>query len=277
MAKLLEKKKSEILFVTGIIFLIISMIGKVMDVHSETISSIDYETIDTKNISAPKVAEKRVEVDNSIINQVIHLLSNSDTEQPLGPLEEVALPSKKEKEEKEQSQQTEEAAAQPEVTVPEIVWRLPTERGRVTQNPSYGHVAYDITSPRGSYETIYPISDGYISGIYRDNAGALIVTVLHIFNGKKYTSQYVHLSSYDPGIYVGKRVDTNTPLGKMGTTGYSTGVHLHIALLDCALFDKNDPYCKDLNDFFQYGRIRFQQGYIGLGSVINMPAVWNTR
>ena len=149
--------------------------------------------------------------------------------------------------------------------------------GTISQNPHYGHVALDITSPRGSNELIFPVANGTISSIYRDGAGALIVTVLHNVNGKKYTSQYVHLSSYANGLYVGKPVTINDCLGKMGSTGYSTGVHLHLAVVDCALFDPNDPNCSDLNGFFRYGRYRLGQGYIGLGTMMNVPGSWSSR
>lgn len=160
---------------------------------------------------------------------------------------------------------------------PKQIWHLPTEIGRITQNPSYGHVAYDITSYRGSGEVIFPVANGIVSGIYTDRAGALIVTVLHNVNGQKYTSQYAHLSRYAQGLHIGQAVTINDSLGCMGTTGYSTGVHLHFALLDCALFDPNDPYCKDLNGFFNYGKRRFSQGFFGLGALIYVPAEWNSR
>ena len=156
-------------------------------------------------------------------------------------------------------------------------WHLPTEMGIISQNPHYSHMALDITSPRGSGEVIYPVYDGVISGIYTDIHGALIVTILHDINGKKYTSQYVHLSRYQDGLYVGKTVSYLDPIGWMGTTGYSTGVHLHLAVLDCALFDSTDTNCKDLNGFFRYGNQRVSEGYLGLGSHIIVPANWNQR
>ena len=104
-----------------------------------------------------------------------------------------------------------------------------------------------------------------------------IVTIRHNINGNIYTSQYVHLSRYAEGLYVGKPVTINDCIGKMGTTGISTGVHLHIAVLDnCNLFGEGNN-CRDLNSFYRYGRVRFSNGYRGLGSVINVPATWNSR
>ena len=157
----------------------------------------------------------------------------------------------------------------------EKIWYLPTEQGRITTYPNYGHIAYDITSPRGQGEIIYPVARGTISSIYTDGAGALIVTVRHYIDGKNYTSQYVHLSRY-ADIHVGQDVTPFTPLGWIGTTGYSTGVHLHVALLDCNLYESND-ICADLNGFFSFGRARLSQGFYGLGSVIYVPDSWNSR
>jgi len=154
---------------------------------------------------------------------------------------------------------------------------LPTEKGIVTQYPSYRHIAYDITSPRGSNENIFPIANGEISAIYEDSAGAKIVTIRHNINGVMYTSQYVHLASYAAGLYVGKPVTINDCIGKMGTTGISTGIHLHISVVDnCDLFG-SEGNCRDLNSFYRHNRTRFSNGFRGLGSVINVPPVWNSR
>ena len=160
---------------------------------------------------------------------------------------------------------------------PKQVWYLPTEVGRITQYPHYGHAAYDITSPRGTNELIFPVANGTITDIYRDPAGALVVTIFHYIDGKGYTSQYAHLSSFSPNIYIGKHVTVNDYLGRMGSTGYSTGVHLHLALVDCALYNPDDPNCRDLNSFFRYANLRVNQGYYGLGYHIFMPASWNSR
>ena len=212
-----------------------------------------YESINIKNISAVNVSEKLQGVSTSL-----SFLYRKD---------EVSYHFKGVA--REQEKVTEN------VSTP--TWHLPTEMGIISQNPHYRHMALDITSPRGSKEVIYPVYDGVISGIYTDMYGALIVTILHNINGQKYTSQYVHLSRYKEGLYVGKPVSYLDPIGWMGTTGYSTGVHLHLAVLDCALFDANDANCKDLNGFFSYGKRRINEGYLGLGSHIIVPGSWNQR
>lgn len=160
---------------------------------------------------------------------------------------------------------------------PKRIWYLPTEMGTITSYVNASHFALDITSPRGTAEPIYPVANGTISGIYRDSAGAKIVTVNHNINGQNYTSQYVHLSSYAPDLYVGKPVTINDYLGFMGRTGIATGVHLHLAVVDCSIFDANDGNCSSLNGFFRYGRQRYYQGFLGLQSVMNVPTTWYSR
>lgn len=169
----------------------------------------------------------------------------------------------------------EEQAEVKNLTANTRIWYLPTEYGIITQYPSYYHVAYDITSPRGSNEIIYPVAAGVISNIYTDNAGALIVTIRHNINGMIYSSQYVHLSRY-ADIYIGEEVTPFTPLGWMGTTGWSTGVHLHITLMDCNLFGGTDM-CNDLGGWINYQKIRYQEGFIGLSNAIEVPYQWYSR
>ena len=157
------------------------------------------------------------------------------------------------------------------------IWYLPTEQGYITQYSHGGHMALDITSARGTNERIYPIADGVISGIYKDNAGALIVTLSHNINGQYYSSEYAHLSWYAQGIYVGKPVTVNDALGGMGATGIATGVHLHITVLDCNLFESDDPNCATKGQFYNYRRKRFNEGFYGLSSLMPIPHSWSSR
>ncbi len=260
--------KRNIIKIISLVFVVCAIALQVTNNMSkeELYDDISFEYINTKDMAKTKLATK---VDNQV-----DLIDSVFTGSTSSSVEEVALPKMN------GFQEVEFAGVQKIVeqqSVPKRIWYLPTEMGRVTQNPHYGHVALDITSPRGSNELIFPVANGKISGIYRDNAGALIVTVLHDINGKKYTSQYVHLASYAEGLYVGKPVTINDCLGRMGTTGYSTGIHLHLAVLDCALFDPSDYNCRDLNGFFRYANYRLGQGYIGLGTMMTVPGSWNQR
>ena len=219
-------------------------------------SDIEYESINIKNMASVKVSEKVQEFDTSMLLASINSSIKSD---------------KKEKEKEFVAVELENINKEVKVIKN---WRLPTEMGTIVQYPSYYHTAYDIISPRGYGEAIYPVYDGVISSIYYDYAGALIVTILHDENGKKYTSQYVHLSRTN-NINVGQNVTTNDVIGYMGATGIASGVHLHLTVIDCALY--SDGNCPDLNGFFNYSRRRLSEGYYGLGYHVNMPNSWSSR
>lgn len=230
---------------------------------SETSYKISYEYVNIKDMSKPAVATK------SNNRNIIDTLFNGE-----GTTSKLVEITNKTAEEVETPVAENSEAAQ---TGPKRVWYMPTDMGYITQNPSYYHNAHDLSSPRKTNEVIHPVANGMISGIYRDSAGALIVTVLHKVDGKFYTSQYVHLSSYAQGIYVGMPVTINDSLGQMGTTGNSTGVHLHIAVLDCALFSQDDPNCRTLGDWYNYSKIRYNQGFYGLWSLLDVPGEWYSR
>ena len=255
--------KQKICIYFSVILLAISVGINIKDIFIDDDYTINYEYVNTKDMAQPRVAEKQVSEKNIFET----ILSSSDN---LGAVEEVDM-------QLESVDLPVTQGAEAAETAPKQIWYLPTEVGRISQYPNYGHVAYDITSPRGTAEVIHPVANGVISGIYTDSAGALIVTVHHVINDVNYTSQYVHLSRYAEGIYTGKPVTINDALGYMGTTGYSTGVHLHLAVLDCALFDPADSKCSDLGAWYRYDKMRFSQGFYGLGYLMYVPGSWNSR
>lgn len=275
-----KKIKDKCLVAICISFLLIStgLQSNIM-LKKEVPYEINYEYVNIKDMAQAKVANKveKVSVQEPITAPLTALLlsdKQGEKEKDKGELEEVEL---EENPNHQEEPPQEEPQEQQEETPPPQIWYLPTEMGHITQTPHYGHTAFDITSPRAQEETIFPVANGVISGIYKDGAGALIITILHDIDGKKYTSQYVHLSRYAKDLYVGKPVTINDALGQMGTTGVSTGVHLHLSVMDCALFDSNDPNCSNLNYFFNYSNKRVNEGYLGLSSMMIVPEEWNSR
>ena len=237
----------------------IFIIASICLVYAQNISlqpkvlTLTYETINTQAMATAKVAVKKPKADNIFTS----IVSNKSK------FESVTQPSNTK--EKEPEKPTKPA------------WRLPTEQGYITQYERYGHTSLDITSSRGTNERIYPVADGVITSIFYDNYGAKIVTINHYIDGKYYSSQYVHLSWYAPDIYVGKKVTTDDCLGGMGATGYATGIHLHLTVLDCNLYDASDSNCSHINAYYDYGRRRFNQGFYGLRSLMNVPHSWYSR
>ena len=53
------------------------------------------------------------------------------------------------------------------------------------------------------------------------------VVLLHKIDGEFYTSLYAHLEPGSLQVKPGQKIKTGTVLGKMGTSGMSTGKHLH--------------------------------------------------
>ncbi|CCY79844.1 uncharacterized protein BN801_01120 [Mycoplasma sp. CAG:877] len=215
--------------------------------------SLSYKSINIKNISTVEIAEKMGYQDANVYTETnktkTEVVETPQTQEP----EKVSNP----------------------VVIQQPTWRLPVERGTISSWPRYNHVALDITSPRGVYETIYPVADGVISGIYTDGYGGKVLTIHHVINGINYTSQYVHFSSYAPNLYVGKPVTINDSIGQMGATGWATGIHLHVTVLDCSLF--NDANCSDTGKFLRYANRRYSEGFYGLSSLMQVPYSWYSR
>lgn len=258
-----NKKKSlfkrKLIMFISFIFMIFSVYTQTKLMFEKEEYNINYNNVDIKNMSPATVQYK--EAGDNIIETIFLKLKNNIS------LKEFSLTKSSKQEVKEKAEANIE---QP------FIWKLPTEMGYVTQYPNYNHVALDLTSPRTYNEPIYSIAKGTISSIYTDNAGGLTVTVLHNYKGVNITSQYIHFSRY-ANIYVGMPVTENTILGYMGSTGNSTGPHLHIAVVDCGLYVPGDPNCYDLNSFFKYKSKRFSEGHIGVGNYINVPHSWNSR
>ena len=166
------------------------------------------------------------------------------------------------------------------------VFRRPTETGYITQEayykPSYSHRAVDIGSRRGRSEKIYPIANGTITSIYKDNYGALCLTIEHynLKDGRYYTSLYVHMSSYAPGLYVGKKVTSDQYIGYMGDTGYAFGVHLHMEVFPCRLYNPSDPNCYRWGVYDSFAKNQLRNGY-NPRNLISFPSgtynSWSTR
>lgn len=142
----------------------------------------------------------------------------------------------------------------------------PMENGYVTQWYSGygGHMGVDLSSSNKSIE-IYPIASGQIFKIYKDTYGALCVKIRHNVGGSYMYSTYAHLRSYG-NIYEGQIVSPYTMIGRMGSTGWSTGPHLHLELTSC--------------DWHQGGGCTwytYQRSTINPTRYITLPSRWDNR
>ena len=63
----------------------------------------------------------------------------------------------------------------------------------------------------------------------------------------------------------------------MGATGWATGIHLHVTVLDCSLFESTDGSCSDTGKFLRYANKRYAEGFYGLSSLMQVPYSWYSR
>jgi murein DD-endopeptidase MepM/ murein hydrolase activator NlpD len=88
------------------------------------------------------------------------------------------------------------------------------------------HTGVDFAAPSGT--PIYAAGDGAIDFIGRKGGYGKYIRIRH--NGE-YSTAYAHMKSYKSGMKSGKRVKQGQVIGYVGTTGRSTGPHLHYEIL----------------------------------------------
>ena len=84
------------------------------------------------------------------------------------------------------------------------------------------HTGVDFAAPRGT--PIYAAGDGTIDFIGRKGPNGNLIRIRH--NGT-YKTAYAHMKGFAKGLRKGARVKQGQIIGYVGTTGRSTGPHLH--------------------------------------------------
>ena len=88
------------------------------------------------------------------------------------------------------------------------------------------HRGLDFAAPKGT--PVVAAGDGVIERIGRNGAYGKYIRIRH--NGT-YKTAYAHLNGYARGMKSGKRVRQGQTIGYVGSTGRSTGPHLHYEVL----------------------------------------------
>lgn len=84
------------------------------------------------------------------------------------------------------------------------------------------HSGLDYAAKTGT--PVHASAPGTIIYKGRNGGYGLMVEIRH---GADLTTRYAHLSSFAPGLEVGQRVGAGRRIGAVGSTGLSTGPHLH--------------------------------------------------
>jgi murein DD-endopeptidase MepM/ murein hydrolase activator NlpD len=112
-------------------------------------------------------------------------------------------------------------------------WKITSIMGNrihpVTKEPKH-HNGTDIWAPAEPCWIEAPY-DGVVTEAKKSTAAGggfgNFVMIAHKINGEQYTTLYAHMQDDSIKVKVGQKIEAGTPLGKMGTTGMSTGKHLH--------------------------------------------------
>jgi murein DD-endopeptidase MepM/ murein hydrolase activator NlpD len=91
------------------------------------------------------------------------------------------------------------------------------------------HQGVDFTP--GSGVVIDAIADGVVSQVIASHAGlGNHIIIDHVINGQKVQSVYAHMLDGSFKVTVGQAVTVAEPIGQVGSTGESTGAHLHLEI-----------------------------------------------
>jgi murein DD-endopeptidase MepM/ murein hydrolase activator NlpD len=112
-------------------------------------------------------------------------------------------------------------------------WKITSIMGNrihpVTKAPKH-HNGTDIWSPHEPCWIEAPYDAVVVDARKSTAAGGgfgNFVTLSHKINGEDYVTIYAHMVDDSIKVKQGQKITAGTPLGKMGSTGMSTGKHLH--------------------------------------------------
>ena len=105
-----------------------------------------------------------------------------------------------------------------------ITVRLPVEHYIISRGYNWIHSGADLAASIG--EPIYPIMDGIV--IYTENGWFGYGNYVVVSHGDDLTTLYGHMSRIT--TVIGQKVGIHDKIGEIGSTGFSTGPHLHLEL-----------------------------------------------
>lgn len=97
---------------------------------------------------------------------------------------------------------------------------------RLSQSYSYWHPGIDMTAPYGS--PVYAIENGFVAytGYSLFGYGKHVI----VSHNRHITSLYAHLSEIT--TVKGRKIARGEAIGRVGSTGWSTGNHLHLEIYE---------------------------------------------
>lgn len=135
------------------------------------------------------------------------------------------------------------------------------------------HTGVDFAAPTGT--PIFAAGDGVIDFAGRKGGYGKYIRIRH---NSEYQTAYAHMHRYGKGMRKGKRIRQGDVIGYVGTTGRSTGPHLHYEIIRKGAkvnpMRVRMPSGKKLKGEelarFQTTKVQFDQQYADLAPVVNI-------
>ena len=166
----------------------------------------------------------------------------------------------------------------------------PMAKGTFTHTSDYGSRVSPITGQAGEFHTgsdfagpdknpIYAVADGEVVESGPTFYAGQWVVIKHEFDGKVYSSVYGHLTAGSQIVKKGDKVKAGQQIALEGSTGMSTGPHLHFEIWDGEIFKGKtidpDPWLKERNVGYREDAVQYKSLTCGKGTIkLNDDPTW---
>ena len=128
-------------------------------------------------------------------------------------------------------------------------WAWPSVSGWVITT-DYAWRIHPITGGRDFHDALDIAGMGYNSPIYAANNGTVIIkeyrydygNYMVIDHNNGYYTAYAHMNKFMEGVNIGTTVARGQQIGYVGSTGYSTGPHIHFEVWKDCRYCKINPW-----------------------------------
>jgi murein DD-endopeptidase MepM/ murein hydrolase activator NlpD len=125
-------------------------------------------------------------------------------------------------------------------------WVFPVGGGPANVSTAHTHHDYpaaDIAAPLGA--PLYALHDAVVTAAFPTDRGKCgLGLMLRTTTGDEFV--YCHLSSLEPGIVRGRTLAAGELVGRVGSTGNSTGPHLHLEFEPTTRYPQAEPWFEAL-------------------------------
>ncbi len=136
----------------------------------------------------------------------------------------------------------------------------------------HDYPAADIAAPTGS--PVYALADGIVVKAWR-NIDPLCGIGLRFRSNDGHTWAYCHLSYIEPTVVTGTPLTAGTLIGLVGSTGHSTGPHLHLGLIPSSNgYPQDQPWFQSFADIAFRWQDESTQSIPIISTALNSPTVF---